>query len=1004
MKKLACFFVLLCMLLAVLTANAMAEGELKVFVHDALTMKYEVVGGSGQYEVVSTALCDYTGAVVSPSEFKDGSYYYATVIVRDLVTGETATGKQASLYRDPYYRSCERGEHYVETSESVGESPNYLVGTYYYDITETTHTILQKIAWHCDHCHAYVYTQELVNTREHYFDRSTGLCECGLQGAAACMHNQTAERKGSSWRIMVADNAEEHKLEQTYETYCVDCREVLSTSTETDWEDHTFNDKGYCVCGYYKVPECRHIRTAETFVGTSYTPSETDPGVHWAEPNYKVTCLDCGYVRNQTWEGMPEHHEFDENGRCICGYKQKPVECSHEKTDRRDIDTKYISIAGDTRNHTVEQVYETYCLACAQVLSTLQDSWAEAHQYNSDGLCTLCGYQIDPDAVTEPLKVSLAVWQKTAVINTSIGVTAIISGGSGNFRYQWSAASEQGKHAQSNSAKASWAITPASADAWQFSLTIHDLTTGEQVTAYSSYVTVLSECQHTGERKDYGKNHLLVTYDFDVDKDILRHLVIYNETPLWTCADCLQEIPGETKTSLNRKEFHIFDEGTNKCVCGANRIDNFDGRLSYKLREMVEENWDPYGKWTWSYEQWDDFYHNYSLYVSDRVIGTEYAQIVADIAATAWMAADYYDQLLYEETKLMKSILGLDTSNMTYESIVEKTRASVASESSYLAAGLTTKQIGTVANIISESVVYAQEQAIKEYYKLNDEWVDIVELIDEVANDEEIVVKGSEWLFKVINNFDGMSSAEIVEKYRKMVKVNEEVADGFSDGLDAFGVLVDLYNVTLQAATIHTFTKTHIEYMESALASTGRDQLPLRTTLQTLINETKDQYDDDWASNFNANLPQWIGSAEVYLDQYKNLAYEEVIDIGLDKAIESIPGVGLVTIGFSVLDMFTGDKTDDLLAYKKTYEIAEGSRDSLLSAIDALSDPLTQSQLDALKTKIVFYASSCQTLSNAYNGVIQYDAKKGLPISTSSYSREDFIAETSAYIDLFKRY
>lgn len=964
---------------------------LHVFVHDAISMKYEVVGGSGLYEVTTSSLTDLYGVSVSPGSFQDGTYYRYTVTVHDLVTGETASDSTTSVYNEPKW-DCNQLGHYVETSESVGESMHYTIGIYYTDITEQTHTCLEKIAWHCDRCKAYVYTQELVNTREHYFDRSTGLCECGLQGAAACMHNQTAERKGSSWRIMVADNAEEHKLEQTYETYCVDCREVLSTSTETDWEDHTFNDKGYCVCGYYKVPECRHIRTAKTFVGTSYTPSETDPGVHWAEPNYKVTCLDCGYVRNQTWEGMPEHHEFDENGRCICGYKQKPVECSHEKTDRRDIDTKYISIAGDTRNHTVEQVYETYCLACAQVLSTLQDSWAEAHQYNSDGLCTLCGYQIDPDAVTEPLKVSLAVWQKTAVINTSIGVTATISGGSGNFRYQWFAASEQGKHAQSNSAKASWAITPASADAWQFSLTIHDLTTGEQATAYSSYVTVLSECQHTGERKDYGKNHLLVTYDFDVDKDILRHLVIYNETPLWTCADCLQEISGETQTSLNRKEFHTFDEETNKCVCGANRIDNFDGRLSYKLREMVEENWDPYGKWTHVYEHWDSVWANGALYINDRVVGLEFAQIAADAAATVWMATDFVAEMShdaqYKELILAEHIFGLDLNIPTYESAVEQIRAEIASESRYLEAGITTKQLGVVANIVADSIRYAESAAIEEYKAVNAEWLSHWDAVNSALDDDLLGI--TEWLTKKF------------PKAAKTLSVNNKAGDILGNGITGAKVLIDIYETSLQAHLIDTFAQTHINYMQNALDSIGYDQRPLRMSLQTLINETCAQYDNSgFVGNIYIDSPDWTGSVETYLKQYTNLAKEETINI----ACEQIPGVGVAGLVFLGIDLATGNatKTDDLLAYKKAYEIAEGSHESLLSAIDALHDPLTQSQLDELETKIVFYASSCQTLSNYYNGLLEYTAKKGLPISTSNYSSEDFIAETSAYINLFKR-
>lgn len=383
---------------------------LHVFVHDAISMKYEVVGGSGLYEVTTSSLTDLYGVSVSPGSFQDGTYYRYTVTVHDLVTGETASDSTTSVYNEPKW-DCNQLGHYVETSESVGESMHYTIGIYYTDITEQTHTCLEKIAWHCDRCKAYVYTQELVNTREHYFDRSTGLCECGLQGAAACMHNQTAERKGSSWRIMVADNAEEHKLEQTYETYCVDCREVLSTSTETDWEDHTFNDKGYCVCGYYKAPECRHIRTAETFVGTSYTPSETDPGVHWAEPNYKVTCLDCGYVRNQTWEGMPEHHEFDENGRCVCGLHIAQA-CAHDHTEQTLVSTTYTPSETDPGIHWAVPNYQVTCVDCGMVRDETGIREPEHHTFGENEVC-ICGYRKDPEACThENNRVPIDTWEK----------------------------------------------------------------------------------------------------------------------------------------------------------------------------------------------------------------------------------------------------------------------------------------------------------------------------------------------------------------------------------------------------------------------------------------------------------------------------------------------------------------------------------------------------------------------------------------------------------------
>lgn len=1061
---------------------------------DVYTVWAQLEDDSGNIVVDYVESASKTGVTLTPPG--NGKYRYV-ITVRDDATGAQAYGYSGYFTVEECVHSSTKKDNVVETYKVISATEHRYKVVYdlrckdcgiivlenLHDEWEEEHDFQDGVCFYCDYAqeacrHENRNTEydepEYVNTNDedyhsivttykvfcadcgavvdwgkeedfefHKYDHD-GLCFCGYYNEHYCPHDNT-ERRDAGYAYGVDDsiNDVQHFVEHFFEEYCFDCEQVIGHGGydsgehnpwwEGYWEDHVFAADGYCVCGYYRKPECRHTRITEEFSGNSYTPHEVDPELHWEVPEYKITCLDCGYVRYETRPGISYPHEFDENGKCVCGYYQKPEGCTHENTEMRLGDVSYSMDEFDAEQHWVQYTYDIYCLDCSFVISDTWEGWGEAHTFDKNGRCNACGFQKKPEEIPSELQVSLSAWSSNAVINTTIGATAQLSGGSGSYSYHWSAFSVQGKHVQSSVQKNAWAITPTTPDTWHFSITIQDLVTGETVTATSGPIQVTAACLHNGKLLDYGMTNVQTEYRFDVDGDILRHLVIYHETPFLTCSICKAELPGDEQISLQRKEIHVFDPITNKCICGASRIENFNSRLKNRLREMVEENWDPYDKWTWTYEHWDDLWHNTKLYVTDRFVGMEFAQIAADVVAMQWMAIDRAEALKhYMEpgnlAAIGASILGFDVTVQEYESIVEKTRAAVASDSYYLAAGVTKEQVGVVANVVSQAMVYAQEQTNKYYQEATSRWLETiamttewVDLADDVASDDKAVpeiikcfkTKHPE-TFGLVDDYASksiqeevafwISRKEIKHKYdytrvTETIQANEKAGDAFGNAMTIMGIAIDLYNTTMQAKLLDTYNESYIEYMENALDSIGMDQQPLRTSLQILINETTEQNNQLNMGSATIDLPEWTGSVDLYLNQYKNLVFEEVINIAAD----TLPGSGLAALVFLVPNIYAGDMVDDLLAYKKAYELAEGSRDSLLSAIDSLKDPLTQDQVDDLMMKLAFYTGSCQTVSDAYNNALQYDEKKGLPISTSNYNGELFMEEAGAYINIFLR-
>ncbi len=485
---LCCIAVLVLVMLLPLCAMAEDYEPLRVVIHDALTMKYEVLGGSGQYEVVSTSLADVSGNNVSAGDFEHNGYYYATVTVRDLVTGETATGTKGNQYKDPYYGvwSCREGRHTAYGSEDAGDLSEKTdwVSIEYKNITETEHTVHYTTAYRCIYCFAYMFSTESSVVEQHRYDRNTGYCKCGAYDPAlVCAHTNINDDDFYIYSYEIIDD-ETHKEILYKERKCADCGYDLG---DVFWKEQTtkhffFTGDDECECGYRRKAECKHTRTAEEFAGNTYTPHEIDPYLHWEVPEYKITCLDCGYVRYETWPGIPYAHEYDENGKCICGDTQEPEGCAHENTEWQLTDVSYSMDELDGELHWVQYTYDIYCLDCAQVVSDTWEGWGEAHAFDENGYCSVCGYQMGEEKPNE-LQVSISAWSYNAHVGERIGASATVSGGSGNYTYHWEGRSDTQKYIQSakDYTDRSWGYTANSACTWKITVTVTDDETGMQI-------------------------------------------------------------------------------------------------------------------------------------------------------------------------------------------------------------------------------------------------------------------------------------------------------------------------------------------------------------------------------------------------------------------------------------------------------------------------------------------------------------------------------------------
>ena len=146
--------------------------------------------------------------------------------------------------------------------------------------------------------------------------------------------------------------------------------------------------------------DCEHANTrTEDYYDLCITEEPTEEyhvNIHWQE----VYCADCGdYLYEAHWDYDWEDHSFGSDNICdICGYSGRDY-CLHPERSTEKISEPYfdpnegynISASG----HIIWQNLETYCDLCGELVDVyIENEWLEAHDYNDDGKCRVCGYSL----------------------------------------------------------------------------------------------------------------------------------------------------------------------------------------------------------------------------------------------------------------------------------------------------------------------------------------------------------------------------------------------------------------------------------------------------------------------------------------------------------------------------------------------------------------------------------------------------------------------------------
>ena len=362
----------------------------------------------------------------------------------------------------------------------------------------THHAIIHTYSWQCTDCQkTFDPITELMCYAAHNFN-SQGVCkECNY-----CTHTNIRKEYLDGGKVVNKDDYYHHYIENPYKGSCDYCGTVI-TGVDEEPELHEYDRDGWCFCGYYNEDYCPHDHTKLRDAGYGYGVdgliTETR---HFTEHCYEEYCFDCDTIigngwadsgpHNPWWEGYWEDHDFGSDGYCVCGYYKEPEVCAHENSELRLTDTTYSMDEIDAEMHWVQYDYDVYCFDCKQVVSTTWEGQGEYHVFNENGYCSACGFQKVPAEITEPLLVTISDWYTEATVGMSIGATAKISGGSGDYTCHWSAFSDQGKHVQSSSDNWSWGITAASEGKWQIKITVHDSNTGEKVSATTRAIRVVT--------------------------------------------------------------------------------------------------------------------------------------------------------------------------------------------------------------------------------------------------------------------------------------------------------------------------------------------------------------------------------------------------------------------------------------------------------------------------------------------------------------------------------
>ena len=255
---------------------------------------------------------------------------------------------------------------------------------------------------------------------------------------------------------------EQHSITEYYRIKCGICGKTVTDEQEkVVYEDHVFDNNGTCTeCGYAKSPNPEELK-----ISLSVNPTTVEVGGQFiavvtvtggvGDVNYYwvVTC-EGKEVRNTNVAGpdidltAEEAGEYvftvtvsDENGTQRTATATvtaiPPVECEHENTEPVYTDPGYEQIEGDEENHNVYRYYDVVCSDCGEHIEThkCDGPEPEAHHFDENGTCSDCGYV--KAAPSDELRAFVDVDQTRAFVGESLGASATVTGGDGQYKIAW---------------------------------------------------------------------------------------------------------------------------------------------------------------------------------------------------------------------------------------------------------------------------------------------------------------------------------------------------------------------------------------------------------------------------------------------------------------------------------------------------------------------------------------------------------------------------------------
>ena len=284
----------------------------------------------------------------------------------------------------------------VEKHKCKGAMCSYGNFSYEY-INEQQHKTTNRMDELCV-CKAVVGQETSVYYEQHSF--SNDVCRCGYKKPTAHVHwygsndvcscgakkphTHFSAACGVEKTSYEQNNNSVHTVIKTTPILC-SCGKEMSSQKKSYTEGHTFDVWGKCKQCDYKKHICSTTSVGKTSV--SYEKSTGDK--HITVTRKGDSHCSCGSITDKgTITLKSENHTFNNNKCSKCGY-EKPVH-THESVACGKSNSQYSQ--KNASSHSVTTKTEFLC-SCGEVLNYEVNTNDQAHTFNSNGVCTLCGYK-----------------------------------------------------------------------------------------------------------------------------------------------------------------------------------------------------------------------------------------------------------------------------------------------------------------------------------------------------------------------------------------------------------------------------------------------------------------------------------------------------------------------------------------------------------------------------------------------------------------------------------